>query len=167
VTPKKCLVDYSSDDGDGGELSNQVSIGGAPQKAVFKIPSTYDIPEDSMNPPANTLSKSASGLRSKSSSKSSKTSSDSDQSDLETAIPMALTSDVVAPVSLPKNNLSDEAKRARKRQKRARRKEREQQLKALAKSQTCGVAQTQAVASTTGLSVSKKLKDRLLDANGN
>lgn len=169
VTTKKCLVDYSSDDGDVSELTNKASIGSTPQKALFKIPSPYDIPEDSVNPPANTLSKSASGLRSKTSSKSSKTSSDSDQSELETAIPMSLTSDVVAPVSLSlaKNNLSDEAKRAKKRQKRARRKEKEQQLKMLAQSQTSGMTQMQAVTSTTGLGVSKKLKDRLLDANGN
>jgi hypothetical protein len=104
------------------------------------------------------------------SSKSRSSSTESEPSDMETAIPLALTSDVVERISLPAFNgiiSAEEARRAKKRQKRQRRKEKEQQRKALASSIAGGGAEKSAIASTGGIAVAKKIKDRLLDANGN
>lgn len=93
-------------------------------------------------------------------------STESEPSDMETAIPLALTPDVVERTSLHTTS-AEEARRDKKRQKRARRKEREQQRKALAPSIASGGAEKSAIASTVGTGVAKKIKDRLLDANGN
>jgi hypothetical protein len=104
------------------------------------------------------------------SSKSRDSSTESEPSDMETAIPLALTSDVVERTSLPTTNgiiSAEEARRAKKRQKRQRRKEKEQQRKALASSIASGGAEKSATVSIGGTAIAKKIKDRLLDANGN
>lgn len=127
------------------------------------------------------LKKSSSKSSSSYSPKSRASSTDSEPSDMETAIPLPLTPDVIGRTTLPVANsiLSPiEAKRAKKREKRARKKEKDQQRRAL----TLGItssgaeksvfasitgAERSAVTSPDGTGVAKKIKDRLLDANGN
>lgn len=104
------------------------------------------------------------------SSKSQASSTESEPSDMETAIPLSLTPDVIERTTLPAiDDITsvNEARRAKRRQRRARRKEKEQQRKALASSIAFGGAEKPVITSTGGTSVAKKIKDRLLDANGN
>jgi hypothetical protein len=125
--------------------------------------------------------KSSSKCGSSYSSKSRASSTESELSDMETSIPSSLTSDVIGRTSRPAvNNILSpiEAKRAKKREKRARKKEKDQQRKTLALGITSGGAEKSIIASITGAEksaitsadgtgVAKKIKDRLLDANGN
>ena len=88
---------------------------------------------------------------------------------METAIPLALTSDVIgrtSPSATDSIISAIEAKRAKKQRKRARKREREQQRKALALGVASSGAEKSVIASTGGTGVAKKIKDRLLDANG-
>jgi hypothetical protein len=123
------------------------------------------LPHDGIAPARKPSSKSGSS----NSSKSLASSTESEPSDMETAIPLALTSDVIGRTSLPaSDNITSpiEAKRAKKRQRRARKREREQQRKALALGVASGGAEKSVIASTGGTGVVKKIKDRLLDADG-
>jgi Protein of unknown function (DUF3245) len=124
------------------------------------------LPHDGITTPRKPSSKSGSSH----SSKSRASSTESEPSDMETAIPLALTSDVVGRTSLPATDSiasAIEIKRAKKRQKRARGREKEQQRKALALGIASGGAEKSVIASAIGTGVAKKIKDRLLDANGN
>lgn len=92
-------------------------------------------------------------------SKASSSLTDSEPPDMETVIPLALHSQVVATVSPTvkaetKLLTADDVKRAKKREKNARRRERKQHQKIM--HPPLGI-----------LAGGKKLKDRLLDANGN
>lgn len=164
TTAKKPLVDYKSDDDEDDDPGvqnpkNSISPQGLPCQS-----SISSVPDHSINPPAKATFTFASSNSSKTSRASS---SGSDQSEMETAIPLALTPDVVGPTSLPatKSLTTEEAKRAKKRQKRLRKKERDQQQKALAVTNS-GATKPQ-ITPNGEPSVAKKLKDRLLDANGN
>lgn len=123
------------------------------------------LPHDGIAPPRKPSSKSDSSH----SSKSRASSTESEPSDMETAIPLALTPDVIGRISHPTSDYitsSIEAKRAKKRQKRARKREREQQRRALALGIANGGAEKSVIALTGGTGVAKKIKDRLLDADG-
>jgi hypothetical protein len=125
--------------------------------------------------------KSSSKCGSSYSSKSRASSTESEPSDMEVSVPSSLTSDVIGRTSRPAvNNILSpiEAKRAKKREKRVRKKEKDQRRKALALGITSGGAEKSVIASITGAEksaitsadgtgVAKKIKDRLLDANGN
>lgn len=120
---------------------------------------------DGIAPPRKPSSKSSSSRTSQSRASS----TESEPSDMETAIPLALTSDVMGRTSLPAANSitsAIEAKRVKNQRKRARKREREQQRKALALGVASGVAEKSEFASTGGTCVAKKIKDRLLDADG-
>lgn len=137
------------------------------------------------------------------SSKSCASSTESEPSDMETAIPLSLTSDVNGRTLLPVTDRSlsaIEAKRDRNRKKRAKQREKDQRRKALALSIASSGAEKPLAPSTeaeekgaiassggaekmvnapvggagksastpmNGVGVAKKIKDRLLDANGN
>jgi hypothetical protein len=120
---------------------------------------------DGITPPRKPSSKSSSSHTSQSRASS----TESEPSDMETAIPLALTSDVTGRTWLPAtDNITSaiEAKRVKNQRKRARKREREQQRKALALGVPSGVAEKSEFASTGGTCVAKKIKDRLLDADG-
>lgn len=149
--------------------------------AMFKKQDTAEpvknLPRGGIAHPKKSSSKSGSSY----SSKSRGSSTESEPSDMETAIPLSLTLDVIGQTSLPATNsiLSPiEAKRAKKREKRARKKEKDQQRKALALGITSGGAEKSVIALVTGVEksaipsaggagIAKKIKDRLRDANGN
>jgi hypothetical protein len=136
-----------------------------------------NLPNGGIVRPKNSSSKSGSSY----SSKSRASTTESEPSDMETAIPLSLTSDVIGRTSIPATNniLSPiEVKRAKKRERRARKKEKDQQRKALVLGITSGGAEKSIIASVTGVEklaipsadgtgVATKIRDRLRDANGN
>jgi hypothetical protein len=176
--PKKPLVDYRSDDDcDDDDVSAAApAVPVAPTRKLSSIAQSKAPPVSNLSSPKEVRSKNiidqtkavitkppskAASINGSSKESSRASSSDSEPSDLEIAIPLALDADVTKMDSVA----ADDAKRVRNRQKRARKKERQLRQKAL--TLASGSMVKPLVASVGGPVIAKKLKDRLLDANGN
>lgn len=126
VTRKKPLVDYPSEDEDERSSTSSLKKG---QKTKAPLASAFDIPDDSVNPPAKPLGAKIQSVKQVANSKtSSTTTSGSDSgSEMETVIPTGLTADVIPRTALSPSGIDGkplsktERKRLKQRNKRERR----------------------------------------------
>lgn len=169
-------VNEDNDNASAGSKSSSVksvtSEDSTKKRTLNKDGKVSKTPDHSSPKPMPKVVSRASSMASKNLSTTS-TSSESDQSDLETVIPTPLVADVVAAAFIPTINAKDSnfspteiARKQKNRDKKAKakeRKRREKEAAALA-SANLGTGTTSVVPVVLQ---AKKLKDRLLDANGN